>query len=151
LWPSHVCNRHGFTPNNAACVRYTYKDSRGRTSCGHVALYAMAMYRQGLYVVGPRLADPEGWRKRFGIFAVERFADAEHLRERSFDVPADFQLDEFFSPRAFGMHLLSAGEPKRVVIEFSMARASFVRARVFHPMQQGEDLPDGACGSASRA
>lgn len=129
-------------------VRYTYRDSRGRSSRGHVALYAMAMYRQGLYVVGARLADPadgrntDGWRKRFGIFAVERFLDAEHLRERSFDVPADFELDEYIHG-AFGMHLLRSGEPQRVVIEFSNARAAFVRARVFHRTQQLEDLPDG--------
>jgi predicted DNA-binding transcriptional regulator YafY len=91
----------------------------------------------------PRTADrePAAWRKRLGVFAVERFTDAEALRER-FDVPADFRLDQVLHG-AFGIHVQSDNEPRRVVIEFSKEKAMLVRARVWHPSQQLEDLPDG--------
>jgi predicted DNA-binding transcriptional regulator YafY len=129
-------------------VRYAYKDSRGRSQRGFVAPYAMLLYRQGLYVIGPRLSDPadgkdtSDWRRRLGNFAVERFIDAEHLRERSFDVPDDFALDEILHG-AFGIHVGSPGEPKQVVIEFSKEKAAFVRARLWHPTQEIEELANG--------
>jgi predicted DNA-binding transcriptional regulator YafY len=128
-------------------VRYTYKDSRGRNQRGFVAPYAMLLYRQGLYVVGARLSEPgdgkntSDWRRRLGNFAVERFSEAEHLRERTFDVPVDFELDELLHG-AFGIHV-TPSEPKRVVIEFSRERAALARARVWHPTQQVEQLADG--------
>jgi proteasome accessory factor B len=129
-------------------VRYTYRDSRGRNQRGFVAPYAMLLYRQGLYVIGARLSDAADgknttdWRRRLGNFAVERFSDAEHLRERSFDVPADFNLDELLHG-AFGIHVSSPGSPQRVVIEFSKERAALVRARVWHPTQELDELPNG--------
>lgn len=129
-------------------VRYAYKDSRGRSQRGHLAPYAMLLYRQGLYVVGARLAEPSdgrdlsGWRRRLGNFAVERFSDAEHLRERSFDVPPDFRLDEILHG-SFGIHVGTQGEPVRVVIEFSKEKAGLARARQWHPTQKLDDLPDG--------
>jgi hypothetical protein len=36
-------------------------------------------------------------------FAVERFTDADHLRERSFDVPSDFKLDEILHGHSASM------------------------------------------------
>jgi proteasome accessory factor B len=129
-------------------VRYAYKDALGRNQRGYVAAYAMLLYRQGVYVVGPRLRDPsEGkdttnWRKRLGNFAVERFSEAEHLRERSFDVPADFSLDKILHG-AFGIHVGPSDEPQRVVVEFSREKAALARARTWHSTQQLEDLPDG--------
>jgi proteasome accessory factor B len=129
-------------------VRYAYRDSRGRNQRGFVAPYAMLLYRQGLYIVGARLSDPgdgrntTDWRRRLGNFAVERFSEAEHMRERSFEVPSDFELDELLHG-AFGIHVASRDEPKRVVVEFSKERAALARARVWHPTQQVEELPDG--------
>lgn len=128
-------------------VAYVYRDGRGRTQRGRLAAYAMLLYRQGLYVVGSRLAatnaerETTAWRKRLGVFAVERFADAEALRER-FDVPADFRLDEVLHG-AFGIHVRSDGESHRVIIDFSSAKAALLRARLWHPTQQLDDLPDG--------
>ena len=37
----------------------------------------------------------------------------------------------------------ASGDPRRVVIEFSREKAPLVRARVWHPTQALEDLPDG--------
>lgn len=129
-------------------VRYAYKDSRGRNQRGHLAPYAMLLYRQGLYVVGARLSDASdgkdtsGWRLRLGNFAVERFSEAEHLRERSFDVPADFRLNDILHG-AFGIHVGWQGGPQRVVIEFSREKAALACARTWHPTQVIEELPDG--------
>jgi predicted DNA-binding transcriptional regulator YafY len=129
-------------------VRYAYKDSRDRGQHGYLAPYAMLLYRQGLYVVGARVSDPAtardptDWRRRLGVFAVERFSDVEHLRERSFEVPADFRLGDILHG-AFGIHVGRTGDARRVVIEFSRAKAPLARARTWHPTQVVEDLPDG--------
>lgn len=78
-------------------VRFSYKDSRGRARSGDLAIL---MYRQGLYVVGARVgegyasADLHDWRRGFGVFAVERFVEARHVRKRTFEIPADFKIDE---------------------------------------------------------
>jgi predicted DNA-binding transcriptional regulator YafY len=128
-------------------VRYSYRDAGARARRGHLAAYAMLIYRQGLYVVGARLADAtagkntSGWRDQLDVFAVERFVDADRLRER-FDVPPDFQLDEVLHG-AFGIHVRSNDGPQRVVVEFSKEKAALVRARVWHRTQQLTDLPDG--------
>src|SRR5690606_29082955 len=37
-------------------VRYAYRDAGARTRRGYLAAYAMLIYRQGLYVIGARLA-----------------------------------------------------------------------------------------------
>jgi proteasome accessory factor B len=129
-------------------VRYAYKGARGRSTHGYLAPYALLLYRHGLYVIGSRLSDPgagkdtASWRKALGNFAAERFVEAEHLRERSFDVPPDFRLADVLHG-AFGIHVGGSEVPVRVVIEFSAAKASLVRARDWHRTQELEDLPDG--------
>ena len=130
-------------------VRYGYKDSRGRTTRGYVAPFAMLLYRQGLYIVGCHRAepgqgiDPSKWRRSVRVFAVERFSEAEHLRERSFDVPSDFRLADYLHG-AFGIHVGDPTDARQVVIEFSKDRAVYARARIWHESQRLEELPDGA-------
>ena len=129
-------------------VRYAYKGASGRSTRGHLAPYAMLLYSHGLYVIGSRLSDPgagkdtANWRSALGNFAVERFVEAEHLRERSFDLPPDFKIDDVLHG-AFGIHVGGSDVPVRVVIEFSAAKASLLRAREWHRTQELEDLPDG--------
>lgn len=127
-------------------VRYAYKDSRGRVQRGHLAPFALLLYRHGLYAVGCRGSDVEidtsKWRRSLGVFAVERFSDAEHLRERSFEIPADFRIDEVLHG-AFGIHVGDLAKARRVVIEFSREKAALVEARVWHPTQQLERGDDG--------
>lgn len=57
----------------------------------------MIMFKHGLYVIGRKLADPTAGAAippgRPEIYAAERFTAAEHLRDHSFAVPADFDLD----------------------------------------------------------
>lgn len=127
-------------------VRYAYRDSRGRTQRGHLAPFALLLYRHGLYAVGCRTSDgrvdTSDWRRTLGVFAVERFNEAEHLRERAFDVPADFQIDEVLHG-AFGIHVGDPAKAKRVVIEFSREKAALVEARIWHPTEHRERVADG--------
>jgi predicted DNA-binding transcriptional regulator YafY len=127
-------------------VRYAYKDARGRTKRGYFAPFALLLYRHGLYAVGSRSSEPRidtaEWRQTIGVLAVERFTEAEHLRERSFDVPADFKIAEVLHG-AFGIHVGEAGKATKVVVEFSRDKAALVQARVWHPTQQTERTTDG--------
>lgn len=129
-------------------VKYRYRDAGARARSGHLAAYAMLIYRQGLYVVGACIADTSDgkntarWRERIEVFAVERFVEAERMRER-FEVPADFRLDDVLHG-AFGIHVRGNHDPQLVVIEFTKEKASLVCARAWHPTQQIEPLPDGA-------
>ena len=121
-------------------VRFSYKDSRGRARSGDLAPFVILMYRQGLYVVGARVgegyasADLHDWRKGLGVFAVERFVEAEHLRKRTFEIPVDFQIDEVLHG-AFGVHV---GDPAnaRELSSSSRPRRRAVAGRVWHPTQK---------------
>jgi predicted DNA-binding transcriptional regulator YafY len=125
-------------------VRYRYADGRGRPREGFVAPFGMVLYRHGLYVIGARLehakADPA--TSPLAIFAVERFADAEHLREHEFVVPSDFDIRDHMHG-AFGPHLPDANGPHDVVVEFSRERAVYASSRTWHPTQRVEQLSNG--------
>jgi len=130
-------------------VRYGYKGSGGRTQRGHLAPFAMLLYRHGLYIVGCRVSDPSAakdlgdWRKTLGVFAVERFTAADHVRDRSFEVPADFAVSKLLHG-AFGVHVGDPADERRVEIEFSREKASLVSARRWHPTQTIERGADGS-------
>jgi predicted DNA-binding transcriptional regulator YafY len=77
------------------------------------------------------------------VYAVERFTEAEALRHAPFVVPASFRVAAVLNG-AFGIHVATTDAPPReVVVEFSAAKAAFVRARLWHPTQTFEELPDG--------
>lgn len=98
-------------------VRFSYIDSSGRRTRGaYLAPFAMAIFKQGLYVVGHRLKRPEeatdlATALPLACLAVERFTEAEHLRGQAFLVPADFDLDDVMHDsfgvrsRRVGVHL----------------------------------------------
>ena len=128
-------------------VRFGYRGATGRIRRGFLAPYTMAIYKHGLYVIGTELAAAsdgkaiaEGTPVR--VYAVERFSDAEHQRKAPFAPPADFRIAKVLDG-AFGIHAGASDPPERVVVEFSAARAAFVRARIWHPTQTVEELPDG--------
>jgi len=129
-------------------VRYAYRDARGRVRHGHLAPYTMVLYKHGLYVIGCRLRAPADGKAippatPIAVYAVERFTDADPLRNAPFTAPADFRIAAVLDG-AFGIHAATTDRPPhRVVIEFSAARAAFVRARLWHPTQAFEELPDG--------
>jgi predicted DNA-binding transcriptional regulator YafY len=127
-------------------VRFGYRDAAGRSRQGYLAPYTMLLYKQGLYVIGCRLREPSEGRAiepgaRIAVYAVERFSEAEQLRKSPFTAPPGFRVAELLNG-AFGIHVASEAAPHRVVVEFSAARAGFVRARVWHPSQRFEELPD---------
>jgi proteasome accessory factor B len=127
-------------------VRFAYRDARGRARQGYLAPYTMLLYKQGLYVVGCRLREPAEGRAiepgaPIAVYAVERFTEAEHLRNAAFAAPPGFRITEILNG-AFGIHVTIDATPHRVVIEFSAEKAAYVRARVWHPTQAFEELPD---------
>lgn len=127
-------------------VKFAYRDARGRARQGYLAPYTMILYKQGLYVVGCRLREPAEGRAiepgaPIAVYAVERFTEAEHLRNAAFAAPPGFRITEILNG-AFGIHVATDATPHRVVVEFSAEKAAFVRARVWHPTQTFEELPD---------
>lgn len=133
---------------NRRCVRYSYRAATGKRSSGVLAPFTLALYRNGLYVVGLRVrADLDQATSsvmlppdRPFVYAVERFVAAEVLTRHRFEVPAELRLADLFDD-AFGIFL--GGAPVRVVIEFSAAMAERVSARVWHRTQQLTPLPSG--------
>jgi predicted DNA-binding transcriptional regulator YafY len=150
-------------------VRFAYRDARGRVRKGRIAPYTMVLYKHGLYVIGSRVREPgdkepEGSGDRpaperagptepiapIVVYAVERFTEADALRNAPFTVPPGFQIAGVLNG-AFGIHVAGPDTPpRRVVIEFSAPKAAFVRARIWHPTQTFEELPDGRVRLAFR-
>lgn len=125
-------------------VRYRYSDARGRERGGYLAPFGLVMHRNGLYAIGARLKDVDSdvATSPRGMFALERFAEAEHLRAHEFTVPPDFRMDDVLHG-AFGPHLGDAGGPYEVTVEFSAVKAIFVSSRTWHPTQEIDTLSDG--------
>ncbi len=115
-------------------VAAEYRSARGNLWRGTIAPYAMALYRQGLYVVGPR--DDEDLVR---VYAVERFVQVEPLRGERFERPADFDVDAFFD----GFGVFTGGKPTKVLLEFTEDVAHLVRDRIWHPSQRLRRAPRG--------
>jgi predicted DNA-binding transcriptional regulator YafY len=128
-------------------VRYGYRATTGRVRHGFLAPYTMAIYKHGLYVIGAQLAEaaegkaiPPDTQAR--VFAVERFTEADAVRKAPFAPPPTFRIAQFFDG-AFGIHAGIPTDATPVVVEFSAARAAYVRARAWHPTQVVDELADG--------
>ncbi len=125
-------------------LEYGYKTARGGAKRGYLAPFAMVVFKHGLYVIGRTLAAPAARMSAVDeIFAVERFTSAEPVRKASFEVPSDFRLDD----KLVSAFELPVGDPKlakRVVVEFSKERASYVRAREWHKYQTLHEQSDGS-------
>ena len=125
-------------------VRYSYRGARGRAQRGFVAPFAMLLHRQGLYVLGPHLATPADIKldtSEVASWAVERFGEAEWIRDASFVLPESFKLDDYVDDIS-GVHV-TRGAPQRVVVEFSKERAAYARGRTWHRTQEIDERPDG--------
>ena len=129
-------------------VRFEYVEARGRTQRGHLAAYAMVLYKHGLYVIGRRLKRPEDGTSipsdgGIGVYAAERFASAEQLRHFTFTPPHDFRLPDLFHG-AFGIHIGDASKLHQVEIDFTKSKATYARSRTWHPAQRFVELRDGS-------
>ncbi len=122
-----------------ARVRYRYRGNARETRQGQLEPYAIVLYRQGLYVIGRSLtgaAEPAPER----TYAIERFTSAEYLRGTTFEVPASFQIKDYFQG-AFG--IFRGRAPIKVVLEFVASARELVEARRWHPSQKLRRLRDG--------
>ena len=111
-------------------VRYRYQGGRGEARSGHLAPFRLAMYRHGLYVIGARLKTPEGdvQASPLGVFAIERFTEAEHLKAHAFQIPEGSAVRDVLHG-SFGPHLRDDDGPHDVVVEFSADKAHLVASR----------------------
>ena len=127
-------------------VRYAYRGARGRAQRGFLAPFAMLLHKQGLYVLGKNVASPSDTTQietgDVVNWAVERFTEAEWLRNTTFVPPPDFKLDDFVDDIS-GVHV-GKGPPHTVVIDFSKDRAAYARGRIWHRTQQIEEQRDGS-------
>jgi predicted DNA-binding transcriptional regulator YafY len=126
-------------------VRYGYRAARGRDQRGILAPFAMLMHRHGLYVLGKTVSSPsDAAAVESGAvinWALERFTDAEWLRNTSFVPPPTFKVDDHVDDLS-GVHV-GKGLPQRVTVEFSKARAAYARGRTWHRTQVLEEQSDG--------
>ncbi len=122
-------------------VKYVYVRADGKKRTGVLEPYAMAVYRQGLYVIGRPASGERGEGKgAIRVYAAERFSKAEHVRNSHFELPTGFAVDKYFQG-AFGIFV--GDEQTRVVVELSAAARATVEARSWHPSQKLKRLPDG--------
>jgi predicted DNA-binding transcriptional regulator YafY len=137
---------------NRKLVSYRYADARGRSRSGYLPPYRLAMYRHGLYAIGARLKEPDADLEAasLGVFAIERFIEAEHLKQFSFKIPEDARVREVLEG-SFGPHLPDATGPHDVTVEFSAEKANLVSSREWHPSQQAHKLDDGRVRLSFRA
>lgn len=137
---------------NRRLVRYRYADARGTARAGYLAPFRLAMYRHGLYAIGARLksADDDVETAPLGVFAVERFAEAEHDKKHAFEIPTDAKISEVLAG-SFGPHLPDSTEPHIVIIEFSAKTAHLVSSREWHPTQEITKLAQGRVRLTFRA
>jgi predicted DNA-binding transcriptional regulator YafY len=137
---------------NRKLVRYRYGDGRGRARAGYLAPFRLAMYRHGLYAIGARLDTPDDDVRAapLGVFALERFTEAEYVKQHTFEIPADSRVRSVLEG-AFGPHLPDAGGPHDVVVEFTAEKAHLVASREWHPTQEIEKLPSGRVRVSFRA
>ncbi len=113
----------------------TYQPAHGKPLTGTLEPWAVALYRNGLYVVG-RWDRDDAPR----VFAVERFTAATRRRKTTFDVPADFSLATFFGG---ALGIFAGGVPEKIVVEFSKHVATIVTSRRWHPTQRTKVLRAG--------
>lgn len=134
-------------------VRYRYAAPRGRaTRAGYLAPFRLAMYRHGLYAIGAKLtaATDDVFTAPLGVFAIERFTEAEFIRAHEFQIPPNTAVLDVLQG-AFGPHLPDANGPHDVEIEFSADKAHLVSSREWHPTQRLTTLDDGRLRLSFRA
>ena len=117
------------------CIEIDYYTmSRKKKSRRKVAPYKIWFFDGTFYLVGNC-----GLRQDVRIFALDRI-QAFETTEEPYEMPADFNLDEFMRA-SFGIF---HGEPVRVRIWFAPEVVGYVREKTWHATQQIETLKDGS-------
>jgi proteasome accessory factor B len=124
-------------------VAFTYRPPGGEPRQGVLEPYAMVLYKNGLYAIGPTVAEDGDGKavRRPHVYACERFETAEFQRGAVFEVPRSFRGDRYFDG-VFGI-FMSEGERKHVVVEFGVEARPLVEARTWHKTQKITGLPGG--------
>ena len=111
-----------------------YTMSRKKKSRRKVAPYKILFFDGTFYLVGNC-----GLRQNVRIFALDRIQTLE-TTEETYEMPADFNLDEFMRA-SFGIF---HGESVQVRIWFAPEVAGYVSEKSWHATQQIETLKDGS-------
>jgi predicted DNA-binding transcriptional regulator YafY len=116
-------------------VCLTYRSiSSGEVTTRKVEPYHLYNFEGVWYLCGFCLL-----RKEIRDFALDRIVDIAILPEEEFNIPADFDPQEYLS-RAFRMF---RGETCRVVVRFDPYQARWIRERIWHSTQKITELDDG--------
>ncbi len=98
--------------------------------------YAMVMHRESIYCVGLRVDKDE-----VRTFVLDRMRDTEASATERFELPEDFDIDEYFQGE-FGIWR----DPKKrhkVVIDFDAAAVEYIRTRRVHRTQKLSAIAGG--------
>ena len=111
-----------------------YTMSRKRESKRKVDPYRIWFFNGTFYLIGKCHL-----RGEVRIFALDRIKML-HLTKDDFEIPEDFNLDDFVKP-SFGVF---QGEPVKVRIRFHPDVAGYIKEKIWHESQTIEDQEDGS-------
>jgi len=111
-----------------------YTMSRKKQTRRKVAPYKIWFFDGTFYLIGNC-----GLREDIRIFALDRIKQLEQTDE-SFEVPADFDIDDFMKA-SFGVF---HGEPVTVRIRFAPEVAEYIKEKTWHASQRIEPRSDGS-------
>lgn len=97
--------------------------------------YAMVLHRDSIYCVGLHVGKNE-----IRTFVLDRMRDTQVHYTSNYDLPADFDIDEYFQGE---LGVFKSNERHKVVVEFDARASEYVRMRRVHPSQKLTNLPGG--------
>lgn len=97
--------------------------------------YALVLHRDSIYCVGYHTG-----RDEIRTFVLDRMRDTECAVNERFELPADFNIDQYFQGE-FG--IWRDPHPHKVVIEFDAHAAEYIRARRVHSSQRLATIAGG--------
>lgn len=97
--------------------------------------YAMVLHRDSVYCVGEHVTKQE-----VRTFVLDRMRDTQIVFTEHFDLPEDFNVDEYFHGE---LGVFKSDAQQKVVVDFDAKGAEYVRMRTVHPSQKLTPLPGG--------
>jgi predicted DNA-binding transcriptional regulator YafY len=97
--------------------------------------YAMVLHRDSIYCVGYHVGHSE-----VRTFVLDRMRDTQLHYTENFELPADFDVDEYFQGE-FGV--FKSDERHKVIVDFDARAADYVRMRKVHPTQKLSAIAGG--------
>jgi predicted DNA-binding transcriptional regulator YafY len=97
--------------------------------------YALVLHRDSIYCVALHVA-----KKEIRTFLLDRMRDTECAATERFELPEDFDVDEYFQGE-FG--IWKGAEQHKVVIDFDAPATEYVRMRKVHATQKLQAIAGG--------